>query len=210
MFKRYCTFTYYFFSYMKNSSWLWVLGAALLIVLILGWWWKAGSASPVASTNATPATAATTTAPSAPTASVALQVRTGNVVAVIDSIPDASRFAQMLGTSAIASQLTGKGPYTVFVPINEAYAHLPSGMLTDLSAAQLKRLMQYHVIAGKAIDVDAQSAGTVAALSGDMLNFSVRSGDQSARVNSSVALQSYKASNGIVYLVDQVLIPPTQ
>ena len=79
-----------------------------------------------------------------------------------------------------------------------------------MDAAGLKRLVEYHIVSGKSIDVNVQTSGTTQALSKDTLNFSVREGDKSARINSSVALQAYKASNGIVYLIDQVLIPPVQ
>ena len=113
----------------------------------------------------------------------------------------------MLQSTGVASQLSGKGPYTLFIPINEAYAHLPPGAL-DLSATALKRLAQYHVVAGRAVDVNAEISGTIQALSKDMLNFSVRPGDKSARINSAVALQEFKAQNGVVYLIDQVLLPP--
>lgn len=195
----------------NKSIWAWAGGAALLIVIIVGlWWWHTGTAK-VASqevgyqATSTDALASSNTPKTAP---VKTQVRAGSVMAVINSIPDASRFATMLGTSGVASQLTGKGPYTVFVPINESYAHLPPNALTGLSGAQLKRLVEYHVISGRSIDVNVQQAGTVQAMSKDMLNFNVRVGDKSARVNSSVALQSFKASNGIVYLIDQVLLPP--
>jgi uncharacterized surface protein with fasciclin (FAS1) repeats len=189
---------------MKSSTWIWVLGAALVIVVILGLWWHSQSAS----IDATQAGTNASTDNSSTTGSVNTQARVGSVVAVIDSIPDASRFAQELGSTGVASQLTGKGPYTVFVPINEAYGHLAPGTISNMSGSQLKRMVQYHVIVGKAIDVNVQAAGTVTAMSRDLLNFSVRQGDKSARVNSSVALQSFKASNGIVYLVDNVLLPP--
>ena len=95
----------------------------------------------------------------------------------------------------------------MFVPTNTSFSLLPPGAL-NLTTAQLKRLVEYHVISGKQIDVNLQVAGTATALSKDMLNFSVLVSDKSARINSSVALRAYKASNGIVYIVNGVLLPP--
>ena len=191
--------------------WAWIIGAAVVIIIILGLWWlnMGGSThAGEAGYNATSTDAlVSNNAPTTP--AVSAQARTGSVVSVLSGIPDASKFAAQLGSTGVASSLTGKGPYTLFVPINEAYAHVAPGVLSGLSAAQLKRLIQYHIVSGKAIDVNIQQAGTVQALSTDTLNFSVRPGDKSARINSSVALQSFKAQNGVVYLIDQVLIPPT-
>ena len=85
---------------------------------------------------------------------------------------------------------------------------LPTGTINDLDGAQLKRLVEYHIISGKEIDVNAETAGTVMALSKDLLNFSKNPGDVSARVNSSVVLHAYKTSNGVVYIIGTVLLPP--
>lgn len=66
--------------------------------------------------------------------------------------------------------------------------------------------MQYHVISGRAVDVDAQISGGIAALSGDALNFS--NINNIPMVGSAIVIAEYKASNGIVYLVSGALVPP--
>src|SRR5581483_7021210 len=114
---------------MKSSTWIWVSGAVLVILVILGLWWRAAGGL-IAGTQAGPMATSTIATSSTATPAVGSQVRVGSVVAVIDSIPDASRFAQELGATGVASQLTGKGPYTIFVPINEAYGHLPPSTLS--------------------------------------------------------------------------------
>ena len=154
------------------------------------------------STAPTTTTPVSNTIPATPM--VKEQGKSGNIVSVLGSIANGSKFAALLSSTGVASQLSGKGPYTLFVPINDTFSRVP----TNLSASDKKRLAQYHVVSGKNIDVNIQQSGTIQALSKDMLNFSVRQGDKSARVNSSVALEKYTTSNGTIYLIDQVLLPP--
>ena len=130
-----------------------------------------------------------------------------SVLGVISRLTSESRFAGLLISTGVASQLSGKGPYTVFLPTNASFELLPPGTL-NLSSLQLRRLVQYHIVSGRSIDVNAQLSGDVQALSKDALNFSIFPSDQSARINSSIALKAYKASNGIVYVISEVLQPP--
>ena len=129
---------------------------------------------------------------------------------IAEGLPDATRFSALLASTGVAAMLKGKGPYTIFVPTDRAMRELPASMLSSMTPAELKRLVEYHVVMGRAIDVDAVDSGTVQALSGDTLNLSVQEGDQSARVNSSVVLEGYTTKNGIVYLINSVLLPPTK
>lgn len=190
---------------MKNSIWVWIASAAVLIIVVLGfWWWRGAGAGTL---GYGPTANDTLQSANVPSGSVTPAVLSGSVSSILSKIPEASQFAGLLSQTGVAAELIGNGPYTLFVPTNGAFSRMPPGSL-NLTAAALKRLVQYHVISGKAIDVNVQTSGTTQALSKDMLNFSVRQGDKSARVNSSVALQAFKASNGVVYLIDQVLIPP--
>jgi uncharacterized surface protein with fasciclin (FAS1) repeats len=134
--------------------------------------------------------------------------RATTITAIAEGLPDATRFGTLLETSGVAAQLKGASSYTVFVPTDRALRLLQEGTLGNMNEVQLKRFVQYHVVVGRTIDVNATDSGTVQALSNDMLNFSLRSGDKSARVNNSIVLQAYKGKNGIVYLINNALIPP--
>jgi uncharacterized surface protein with fasciclin (FAS1) repeats len=199
---------------MNDKTRVWVWGAVAVLVVLFGlWWWYAASTNGSASLGpagyGAPA-ASSTSALEGPTANVVAENRSSSTVAgIISSLSAESRFAGMLTSTGVAASISGKGPYTVFVPTDASFGTLPTGTINNLSAAQLKRLVQYHIISGKKIDVNAQVAGTVQALSKDMLNFSKNTNDVSARVNSSVVIHAYKASNGIVYVISQVLLPPT-
>lgn len=129
-----------------------------------------------------------------------------NIVGVAESIEGASRFGALLSSTGVATQIRGAGPYTIFVPRDSAFAKLPSGTISGMTAAELKRFVQYQVVSGRAVDVDAQIAGAVTALSGDALNFN--NANNIPMVGSAIIVAQYRASNGIVYLVDSVNLPP--
>jgi uncharacterized surface protein with fasciclin (FAS1) repeats len=129
------------------------------------------------------------------------------VLTLAQHLSGASRFAELLSTPGIATQLKGPGPYTIFVPTNAAFGLLPPGTITKLSKSALLRLVEYHVVVGRAVDGTAQVSGTMQALSRDALNFSFGP-DHVPMVNSAIMVIKYNAKNGVVYLIDSVLIPP--
>lgn len=139
---------------------------------------------------------------------VAEQRPATTVTSIAEGLPDATRFASLLQNTGVDKLIASGQPYTVFVPTDRALRQLPAGMLSAMTPLELKRLVEYHVVLGRAIDVNAVDNGSATALSKDALNFSVNQGDLSARVNSSVVLEAYKGKNGIVYLINSVLLPP--
>jgi len=191
----------------NNNTWGWIIGVIVVIVVIGGiWWYVSTNPNPAGTATTTNETATTTAATTTP---VAVETRSSSTVAAVAaSLADAGNFNSLLVSTGVAASLTGKGPYTLFIPTNEAYASLTSGTLANMTAAQKKRLAQYAVVSGKALDIDAVSSGTYTALSKDPLNFQVNLTYQEAFVNSGYAIREYKASNGIVYLISAVLVPP--
>ena len=131
-----------------------------------------------------------------------------NVVSIAENISGASTFGSWLVSTGVASQITGKGPYTIFVPTDKAVAALKAGTFNNLSVAEQKRFIQYHIISGRALDIDAMKSGTIIALSKDALNFS--NTNNIPMVNSGIVITQYKGSNGIVYEINAVLVPPTK
>ena len=200
---------------MKKSKhiepvWLPLVGIIIFAAIIVGIWSSyRQDSSPTdmsTSTTSTPATSTTSTtgARGPQTTNRANQ----SVVAVVQSLANDSRFAGLLSSTGVASLLTGPGPYTIFVPTNAAFGQLPAGTITKLNSTELKRFVEYHIVSGRAIDVAAELTGTIQALSHDALNFSFSTIDRIPMVNSAVLITEYKAKNGIVYLIDNVLIPP--
>ena len=208
---------------MKDTyGWAWIVGAVVVIMLILFWWrvahapssmeqsagyGQSTSTGALQSPNSPTAVVPVITPPLSSGSGASKSGADSTVISVLATIPNASRFAGLLRTSGVSATLTGKGPYTLFVPTNTSFSLLPPGAL-NLTASQTRRLVEYHIVSGKAVDVNALVAGTVPALSKDLLNFSVFPSDRSARVNSAVALKEYKAGNGVVYVISEVLLPP--
>ncbi len=132
------------------------------------------------------------------------------VAQVVASLSGVSEFQSAFVSTGVSASLTGKGPYTVFVPTDTGYNLVKPGTITGMSAAEFKRFVQYHVVSGRALDLDALQNGTIQALSKDTLNFAVQKSTGFVQVNSSFAVTAYKASNGIVYVINQPLIPPAK
>src|SRR3990167_1072859 len=187
---------------MNENKGIWLGGLALLIVAVLGLWWFSASRSPSIAgvDNATTSTSGSGSSVSKTDRS------SSDVVSIAQSISGASTFGGWLSSSGVSAQITGKGPYTIFVPTDAAVAKLKAGTFTNLSAAGKKRFVQYHIVKGRAIDVDAQISGTILALSGVDLNFD--NTNNIAMVNSGIIIAQYKGSNGMVYVINTVLVPP--
>jgi len=180
---------------MKNKF-FWIGLLIVAIAAILGWWQYAAS-RPAKAVEKTTATFSGTDHSSP------------DVVSVVENIPGATVFPSWLVSTGVAAQLTGAGPYTIFVPTDGSIADLKTGTFTNLSSAAKKRLVEYHIVAGRAIDASAQdqTAGGVQALSGDTLDFSYATG-KVPMVNGATILAEYAAGNGVVYLISSVLMPP--
>lgn len=190
---------------------IWIGVIALIIIAAIGIWWLATGAVPnmqmnsMASSTAATSTEATSTSTIQEPQSINRSSQT--VVAIAENLSGASEFGSLLSSTGVAAQLKGPGPYTIFVPTDGAISELPSGTISGLSAAGKKRLVEYHVVSGRAVDVTAEFAGSIQALSGDALNFSFNN-TNIPMVNSAILITEYQASNGVVYLIDNVLIPP--
>ncbi len=186
------------------------MGIIVVLLIIGGIWWFANSTTtPGEGTATTTPTTTTTTSGTGSPVATATEVRTSATVnGVIASLAGSSRFAALYTSTGVNATVTGKGPFTVFVPADTAYADLTPATLSSMTAAQKKRLVQYHVVVGKMLDLDAVSSGTYMALSKDALNFQVNAQTKLAYVNSGYTIRQYKASNGIVYVISAVLVPP--
>ncbi|MBI5004478.1 fasciclin domain-containing protein [Candidatus Kaiserbacteria bacterium] len=193
---------------------IWILGG----IIILGGLWAYGIQTLGQGTflgdlgfgirAATSTASSTISVPSITNASAKKAVpKHVSVVAVVQGLSGVSQFLSLFKSTGVAGELSGKGPYTVLVSTNGAFSQLPPGTISKMTNAQKLRFIQYHVIEGRAIDPQAQTAGTIQSLSGDALNFSFGV-DQIPLVNSAIFIEKHQASNGVVYLIDNVLLPP--
>jgi uncharacterized surface protein with fasciclin (FAS1) repeats len=109
--------------------------------------------------------------------------------------------------AGLTDTLTGKGPFTIFAPTDEAFKKLPAGALDALlkDTAKLKAVLSYHVVPGHVMAQDIKS-GEVMTTQGTALTAVVSSSD--ARVNGAhVRQRDIAASNGVIHDIDAVIMP---
>lgn len=167
-------------------------------------------AAPQAATAATAATAA-----AAATASK-------TIVENASALPDLSTLVAAVKAAGLVDTLNGAGPFTVFAPTNSAFSALPAGTVDTLlkpeNKAQLTGVLTYHVVSGKVMAADlirqikagggkamlttVQGAQLTASLAGDKVIVTDAAGG-SATVNTA----DVKQSNGVVHVIDKVLLP---
>jgi uncharacterized surface protein with fasciclin (FAS1) repeats len=146
---------------------------------------------------------------SAPTgATVDSSTSASNIVQIAVSDPDLSILIKALSDTGLVKTLEGPGPFTVFAPTNEAFAKLPVGLLDYLLANPiiLKKVLLYHVASGSG----ALSADPIKTVDGEIVFPSFDFGTSGLAVevnNSKVSPTAIKASNGVIYIIDSVLIP---
>jgi uncharacterized surface protein with fasciclin (FAS1) repeats len=109
--------------------------------------------------------------------------------------------------------LQGDGPFTVFAPTNEAFAALPAGTLESLlkpeNKEQLVSILTYHVVPGKVYSTDLQDGMKAKTVNGSEI--AVQINKKGVRINDAkVTTADIKASNGVVHVIDQVILPPSK
>ena len=144
------------------------------------------------------------------------------VVDVAVGSKDHSTLVVAVKAADLVSTLQGKGPFTVFAPTNEAFGKLPKGTVENLlkteNKATLAKILTYHVVAGnldaaavvKAIK-DGNGKVTLKTVSGGTLTASLKNGkviltDEKGGIET-VTATDLKAGNGVVHVIDTVLMP---
>jgi uncharacterized surface protein with fasciclin (FAS1) repeats len=110
-------------------------------------------------------------------------------------------------SAGLATTLTGKGPFTVFAPTDDAFKKLPAGALETLikDSAKLKAVLSYHVIQGHVLAKDMKS-GEVMTVQGSELTAAVSS--SGVKVNGAHVKQpDIAATNGVIHVIDAVIMP---
>lgn len=128
---------------------------------------------------------------------------------IVDTAINAGNFKTLvtaLKAADLVKTLKGKGPYTVFAPTDEAFAKIPKADLDALLAdkEKLSAVLTYHVVPGKVMAKDVK-AGDVATVNGKTIKVTT---DGGVLVNTSkVTATDIKASNGVIHVIDTVLMP---
>ncbi len=119
--------------------------------------------------------------------------------------------AKALAAADLVEALQGDGPFTVLAPTDEAFAKLPAGTLESLlkpeNKARLQAVLKYHVITGKVPAKQVAGLDTAKTLSGAEVKIAFEDGR--LRVNQArVVKTDVAASNGLIHVIDEVLLPP--
>ena len=138
------------------------------------------------------------------------EVAANDIVAVASSTEGFSTLVAALSAAGLVETLQGEGPFTVFAPNDEAFAALPAGLLEKLllpeNIAVLTSILTYHVVAGKVMSTDV-TTGDAATVEGSTLALDTMSG---VMVNDATVIAAdIEASNGVIHVIDKVLVPPT-
>ena len=137
-------------------------------------------------------------------------VEATDIVAVAVATEGFSTLVAALTAAGLVETLQGEGPFTVFAPNDEAFAALPAGLLEKLllpeNIAVLTSILTYHVVAGKVMSTDV-TTGDAATVEGSTLALDTMSG---VMVNDATVIAAdVEASNGVIHVIDKVLVPPT-
>lgn len=135
---------------------------------------------------------------------------------IVEVASEAGSFGTLLAAAEAAGlvdALKSKGPLTVLAPTDEAFGGLGKDTIADLLKPEnrdtLKSILTYHVISGSVSAQDALRAGKAPTLSGPEVSFSLQGGQLRVNGEVNVINNDIQASNGVIHVIDQVLIPPT-
>ena len=142
--------------------------------------------------------------------SATVQAQSRTIVATAVAAGSFKTLVTALEAAGLTKTLDGSGPFTVFAPTDEAFAKLPSGTVENLLKPEnkdnLRRLLTYHVVAGKVMAADVVKLQTAKAVSGDVLTVKAHGG--TVHVDAAqVTKTDISASNGVIHVIDAVMLP---
>ena len=141
--------------------------------------------------------------------SIASTARAADIVDTAVAAGSFKTLAKALDAAGLVQTLKGAGPFTVFAPTDEAFAKLPAGTLEMLlkpeNKAKLQRVLTYHVVPGKVMAFAAMRLSSATAVSGDTITISTSNGVMVD--NAHVVKADIETSNGVIHVVDAVILP---
>jgi uncharacterized surface protein with fasciclin (FAS1) repeats len=143
----------------------------------------------------------------------AMSVRAANqdIVDTAVAAGDFNTLAAALNAAGLVETLKGPGPFTVFAPTDEAFAKLPAGTVENLlkpeNKDQLVAILTYHVVPGTVMAADVVKLDEAKTVNGKMLTVTTDGG--SVMINDAkVTAADIQASNGVIHVIDHVVLPP--
>lgn len=133
---------------------------------------------------------------------------------IVDTAIAAGQFKTLtaaLNAAGLVDTLKGPGPFTVFAPDDAAFAKLPAGTVENLlkpeNKAKLTAILTYHVVSGKVTAAEAKKLSEAKTVEGQALH--LKTTGAGVTVNGAHVIKAdINASNGVIHVVDAVLMPP--
>lgn len=124
--------------------------------------------------------------------------------------PELSTLSKLITDAGLTDTLKGTGPFTIFAPSNDAFKAVPAATLAELAAnkERLKAVLTYHVVPGKVMAADVKT-GNVKSVQGANLGLA-RAGTFVTVEDAVVTKPDVAVTNGVVHIIDKVMLPPTR
>jgi uncharacterized surface protein with fasciclin (FAS1) repeats len=156
-------------------------------------------------------TAATPAATATPEAAATAEAAEQDIVALAQGTPELSTLVDAVTAADLGATLQEDGPYTVFAPTNDAFTAVGQDTLDQLLAPagkdQLTSVLTYHVVPGETLAADLQDGQRLETVQGEQLRVRIR-GDEVQVGDATVTQPDVDAANGVVHVIDGVLLPP--
>jgi transforming growth factor-beta-induced protein len=193
---------------MLNKKIVFVAVAGAMLMAACG----APPAAPVATTAPTAAPTEAATATVEPTAEATAEAPASDIVDTAVAAGNFTTLAAALEAAGLVETLKGEGPFTVFAPTDEAFAKLPAGTVDNLllpeNRDQLIAILTYHVVPGRVLAADVVGLTSATSVQGE--DIAVAVDGSNVKVNdANVTATDILASNGVIHVIDSVIMPPT-
>ena len=190
---------------MKRSliSTKWLMAFSVIVIAAF-----AGSCSGTITLVPTSSIQTSITTSTSVTSSVATTAQ--NIVDIAVADGRFTTLVKALQAADLVTTLQGPGPFTVFAPTDDAFNQLPAGTLDNLlkDIPTLKDILLYHVVSGKVMAADVVKLTTATTVEGKPVTVSVVNGKVMIN-DAEVIITDILASNGVIHVINKVLMPPT-
>jgi len=143
-------------------------------------------------------------------APAAAQAQTKDIVETAVGAGTFNTLAAALTAAGLVETLKGPGPFTVFAPTDAAFAKIPAAALNALLAdkAKLTAVLTYHVVSGTVLAAQVVGLTEAGTVQGGKVAIKVVGGKVMLNGNTTVTATDIKATNGVIHVIDTVLMPP--
>lgn len=141
-----------------------------------------------------------------------LKAQDSDIIDLAVATDDLSTLVTAVKAAGLVETLQGDGPFTVFAPTNAAFEALPEGVLEMLlkpeNKDQLTAVLTYHVVPAEVMSGDLEDGMKAGTVEGSEATISINYGDVMVD-NANVVMADVDASNGVVHIIDAVILPPS-